>query len=335
MIQYNADRVPHSYDPESLIFALKERQPFLNYKVMYTDTIRRPKLTFTVTVSVLPDTETVALYQDALTTCNIDRLPDNNYCRAQSCFLLAEDSKIYCDRHHDHSEQSLDVYRYKESVLTKIKQQLEIMTPPDRFCYQDTELFAYHQQIRCWKAMGESPRILMERVMEQHSIPTWVKCTVVPRLNPISMGFCTLFIGSTMLPPSISYTCYQYQLILGISTDTGDALGIITDISQVTHMCAKDIAKRLPRCVSVTESSIQSYVKDCIGDIYDVQNHCGKLAYDTFTRIKQWREVAKNRPELTLWKIIIRGAIGFEGLPQDGPHIGIPYHYFRVTSLMH
>lgn len=85
------------------------------------------------------------------------------------------------------------------------------------------------------KNQGETMGQLTERVRSDFLIPPDVRVTFAGRLDPMASGLVIYLIGDKRfekqkfidLPKS-----YQFEIIFGVETDTGDALGIITKTNE-------------------------------------------------------------------------------------------------------
>ncbi len=84
-----------------------------------------------------------------------------------------------------------------------------------------------------WKPVGLSPLEVIERLKLARTDLTAQKITYAGRLDPLASGVLVLLAGDERfnkdqylnLPKT-----YEVEILLGISTDTGDVLGLITDV---------------------------------------------------------------------------------------------------------
>lgn len=82
-----------------------------------------------------------------------------------------------------------------------------------------------------WKERGETLAVLLDRFRRSRDLGPEVKLTYAGRLDPMAEGLVLVLAGESRFGKDallgLSKT-YEVQILLGISTDTLDALGIIT-----------------------------------------------------------------------------------------------------------
>ena len=84
--------------------------------------------------------------------------------------------------------------------------------------------------ISVWKFIGETPKSAMERALTQRSITPISKCYTC-RLDPMAQGLFTVLTDDDIhLAPTYNSgsKTYRFQAIMGLSTDSYDAMGYET-----------------------------------------------------------------------------------------------------------
>lgn len=353
---YTADRPPRNYSAKSLVEELKEVQPFLNCHVKSYSV--KPYVSITIATTV--DHEMVETYTKAYDDRDISNLVDVTYCHYHHCYNKngrdREGEGEGGDEHfcslHVSVGSAEDIDTYNCNTLERIKVYLdkaqEQILLPDHIIYQDIELLSDHRILYCWKMLGESPKMMLERILREHSIPKWIKACYTDRLDPMASGLSIVLMGSGNVADVNRYKAttddYVFQAILGISTDAQDPLGEITFIEQVTQQQAQKFARtigtiRQAEVLSVVEITLSSHVNDCIGDILEVNRYYGTSAFSGNQRIKQWRQLPNAREAkdgLSLWKVVIKAKVSGNTsiknmISNTAISLGIPAHSFRIT----
>ena len=82
-----------------------------------------------------------------------------------------------------------------------------------------------------WKNLGETPLEALERLASELSIPKEIPLTYAGRLDPAAEGFLIILVGDECNKKE-EYTkltkTYMAEILIGVSTDTYDLLGIPT-----------------------------------------------------------------------------------------------------------
>jgi tRNA pseudouridine(55) synthase len=237
---YSSDAQPINYSEISLIEVLKTIQPFLTFQIKsyYVN----PSSGFTtILVECCTDNQNIKVYQQALKDKDISLLPDHKYCHFNKCYKLNSKSNFCTECHNKIVEEQLNeeiiVSQFKTNVLRHVYHLLEKkdITPPDNFVYKNTQFLSDHRVIKCWKKIGETPLIMMKRVIKEHGIPDHIKTCYTGRLDPMAQGVSIILTGSQNTSEMKKYCAksktYSFQAILGIETDSYDALGNITNYS--------------------------------------------------------------------------------------------------------
>jgi tRNA U55 pseudouridine synthase TruB len=79
------------------------------------------------------------------------------------------------------------------------------------------------------KQVGETPLVALERARAAHGIPTEVPLAYAGRLDPMASGTLLILVGDECKKQERYHAfdkAYTVELLLGVSSDTGDVLGI-------------------------------------------------------------------------------------------------------------
>lgn len=91
--------------------------------------------------------------------------------------------------------------------------------------------------ILLYKQKGETPLECLERFREAHmDVYAGVKMTYAGRLDPLAEGMLPVLAGETCKDKEQYLNLekvYEYEILFGPMTDTGDVLGLVTDIKDV------------------------------------------------------------------------------------------------------
>lgn len=105
-------------------------------------------------------------------------------------------------------------------------------TPVERACAHCQGSLPGENILRVWKQRGETLAALLRRVREERGIAPQEKLTYAGRLDPMAEGEVLLLTGAARFEKEryigLSKT-YRFEVLLGVSTDTYDTLGIITN----------------------------------------------------------------------------------------------------------
>jgi tRNA pseudouridine55 synthase len=107
------------------------------------------------------------------------------------------------------------------------------------------------------KKIGESMSALIKRARLEHGLPEDAKLTFAGRLDPLAEGV-VLLLEEVEIPRKEEFLnlpkTYQFELLLGITTDSHDPLGVVIDI----HTLSEE------KCVEVKET-IKNIIQGLIG----------------------------------------------------------------------
>ncbi len=116
-----------------------------------------------------------------------------------------------------------------------------------------------------WKNPGETLAILLRRFREEHHLSEEDKLTYAGRLDPMAEGIVPLLVGAARFQKDHmlgAAKTYELDILLGIGTDTGDMLGLITLNPTLSLSARSDLAKIqaiLPTLQNVTELPYPHY----------------------------------------------------------------------------
>jgi tRNA pseudouridine55 synthase len=88
------------------------------------------------------------------------------------------------------------------------------------------------------KSVGETPLECLERTRREKWIDVNVPMTYAGRLDPLASGKLLLLIGEECKEKEKYLGLdkeYEIEVLFGVGTDTGDALGLITQVDRQTH----------------------------------------------------------------------------------------------------
>lgn len=89
------------------------------------------------------------------------------------------------------------------------------------------------------KAIGETPLEATERARKKHAIPTDVPLAYAGRLDPMASGKLLILVGDECKRQTAYHNLdkeYQFSVVFGVSSDTGDVLGIIKSVSGTSNL---------------------------------------------------------------------------------------------------
>lgn len=110
-----------------------------------------------------------------------------------------------------------------------------------------------------YKPVGETPLEALERFRAENHIPKEVPMTYAGRLDPMAEGWLLILIGEKCKDKD-QYTgldkAYQFEVLLGFSTDTYDTLGLFTKTGNIEE---KDFNNLEDKIKKIVENSIGTY----------------------------------------------------------------------------
>lgn len=89
--------------------------------------------------------------------------------------------------------------------------------------------------VKLYKKLGETPLECLKRFKEAHADHQSSRMTYLGRLDPMAEGLLIVLVGNTRQREkylSLDKT-YEFEVLWGLSTDTYDILGLITDTSSI------------------------------------------------------------------------------------------------------
>ncbi len=135
----------------------------------------------------------------------------------------------------------------------------------------DTQKEPYSQDIVvAWKHAGETLAVLVERFRLEQGIAPDVKLTYAGRLDPMAEGVVLLLKGDarfdkeTFLNLEKTYEC---TVLLGVSTDTADMLGLVTATGAYDTSILGRVEKAVQTLESVTELSYPLYSSKTVAGV--------------------------------------------------------------------
>lgn len=97
-----------------------------------------------------------------------------------------------------------------------------------------------------WKKVGETPLQALRRFRMRYVIPESVPLTYSGRLDPMAQGKILILVGDECKKEKHYRSLdkqYEVRVLLGVSTDTGDVLGLITAQSDVPTNHTQSVQK--------------------------------------------------------------------------------------------
>lgn len=103
------------------------------------------------------------------------------------------------------------------------------------------------------KEVGETPLVALTRARTRYAIPDTVPMAYAGRLDPMASGLLLILVGDTCKVQEKYHAfdkTYRVEMLLGVATDTGDLLGLVT--------------KNAP-CTTYDHDALQAALKQVIG----------------------------------------------------------------------
>jgi tRNA pseudouridine55 synthase len=107
--------------------------------------------------------------------------------------------------------------------------------------------------------MGETMGELLKRARKEFAIPPRTKITFAGRLDPLASGVVVILAGDTRFRKDAYLGLpkrYTFDVVFGVSTDTGDVLGIVQDVKDAREIKKESVESAL---ASLRGVSIQRY----------------------------------------------------------------------------
>lgn len=113
-----------------------------------------------------------------------------------------------------------------------------------------------------WKNPGETLAAMLRRFRDEHGITSEDKLTYAGRLDPMAAGIVPILVGDARFQKDHllgASKTYEVDILLGLSTDTGDLLGILTKelISASSELA--EIQNAIQKLFEVTELPYPNY----------------------------------------------------------------------------
>ncbi len=152
--------------------------------------------------------------------------------------------------------------------------------------------------ILAYKKIGETPLACLERVREEKSLSKTLPMTYAGRLDPMAEGLLIILTGDTCKDEekkeylALDKT-YEAKIVLGVSTDTYDLLGLVTNIDPNYDQ------------ESVREK-IKSILQDFVGTFSQVYPPYSSKTVDgkqLFTHAREGSEVDLPQHEVSIYNI--------------------------------
>ncbi|HEY0980308.1 MAG TPA: hypothetical protein VGE18_02795 [Candidatus Paceibacterota bacterium] len=113
-----------------------------------------------------------------------------------------------------------------------------------------------------WKHPGETLAVLLERFRSEQGLTDAIKLTYAGRLDPMAEGVVIILKGDARFYKDdllgLDKT-YELTVLLGVSTDTADMLGLVTAINTDTAIVKESIENAVKSLEGVTELAYPLY----------------------------------------------------------------------------
>lgn len=104
------------------------------------------------------------------------------------------------------------------------------------------------QVLEIYKNRGETPLMALERARKEHGILESVPMTYAGRLDPMAEGLMLVLVGEACKTKD-QYNAlgktYEFELLSGMSTDTYDLLGLVTQFENEAQLDVEKVKKYL------------------------------------------------------------------------------------------
>ncbi len=112
-----------------------------------------------------------------------------------------------------------------------------------------------------WKQPGETLAVMLRRFREEQGMGEDEKLTYAGRLDPMAEGIVPILSGEARFRKEQLMSAaktYEVEILLGVSTDTGDMLGLVTKKDMRT-IESKEIGKAIESLSSIQELVYPNY----------------------------------------------------------------------------
>jgi tRNA pseudouridine(55) synthase len=113
-----------------------------------------------------------------------------------------------------------------------------------------------------WKLPGETLAVMLRRFREEQVMGEDEKLTYAGRLDPMAEGVVPILSGEARFQKDHMMTAaktYEVDILLGISTDTGDMLGLVTNTDLAKKPSAAEIKEAIAMMADITELLYPNY----------------------------------------------------------------------------
>ncbi|PIP87204.1 hypothetical protein COW81_01465 [Candidatus Campbellbacteria bacterium CG22_combo_CG10-13_8_21_14_all_36_13] len=134
--------------------------------------------------------------------------------------------------------------------------------------------------LKLYKEMGETPLNVIERFKEENPEYSEEKMTYAGRLDPMAEGLLLVLCGDEIYNKEKYLGLkkeYEFEVLFGVSTDTGDALGIVGVVESkiISEEVLKEVSKvfvgkriqKYPDYSSKTINGVPMWKKARLGDL--------------------------------------------------------------------
>lgn len=121
-----------------------------------------------------------------------------------------------------------------------------------------------------YKKIGETPKEMIQNYIKnynQHNDHQIKKGCVVGKLDPMASGVSICLFDNqckNMQQYLDKSKVYEFKIIFGLSTDTDDTLGIVTDTYNVQNINIEKIIKELDEFIGIYKQKYHKYSSICI-----------------------------------------------------------------------
>ncbi|MDB5188565.1 MAG: ine55 [Candidatus Nomurabacteria bacterium] len=113
-----------------------------------------------------------------------------------------------------------------------------------------------------WKHAGETLAVMLRRFREEHSLCDDEKLTYAGRLDPMAEGIVPILVGEARFQKDHllgKAKTYEVDIVLGLSTDTGDLLGLLINENLSARKFLAEIQKAVETLSELKELAYPNY----------------------------------------------------------------------------
>lgn len=149
------------------------------------------------------------------------------------------------------------------------------------------------------KSVGETPLIALERLRAEKGLDSYIPLAYAGRLDPMASGKLLILVGDECKVQEKYHSLdkeYQVEILLGVSSDSGDVLGLLSPGTQKT----------------VTENEVKTGLKKFVGPITLPYPHFSSKTVNgkplhMWTLEKRLDEIEIPKKASTIHKLTFRG----------------------------